>query len=487
MTTTTSTTSSTTSATSSSSTTAKLVATLGGGSGIDMASLAEQLSTAQYASRIDRLTAKNDKLTTQISAASTIKSMVLSIATSLGDRVRTGDLAVTPSIANAAVATVSKGVASASGSYQLEVTAVAKSQTLTSPSYTASTSTVGSGTLKLRFGTVSGTSFTEDTSHAAVDITIAAGATLDDVASQINAAGAGVTAYVATGSSGAQLVLKGKEGAANGFTLEATEDAADPGLATLAWTPAGDATRLKSTAVDAAYKLDGVARTSTSNTIEDAAPGLTLKLTGTNTGAPTTISFSDPTSAITTAMADLVGALNEIMTELKTDTDPTTGSLANDPGARALKRSMSGLALSKVMPNAATGAPSTLADLGLVTQRDGSFTLDTKRLAATLKADPAGTAAMFTNGLYGVYGTIDTISRSVTAASDSNSLAGSINRYTKQQTDIVSQKTTLATKQEELRSTLVTRYAALDTRLSASKSTLSFLQAQVDAWNAKSN
>lgn len=487
MTTTTSTTSTATSATASTSTTAKLVATLGGSSGIDMASLAEQLSTAQYSSRIDRLTTKNDKLTTQISAASTIKSMVLSIATSLGDRVRTGDLAVTPSIANASVATVTKGVASASGSYQLEVTAIAKGQTLTSPPLAASTSTVGSGSLKLRFGTVSGTGFTEDTTHTALDITVAAGATLADVASQINAAGAGVTAYVATGSSGAQLVLKGKEGAANGFTLEATEDPADPGLAALAWTPAGDATRLKSTAVDAAYQLDGVSRTSPSNTIEDAAPGLTLKLTGTNAGAPTTVSFSDPTSAITTAMSDLTSALNEIMSELKIDTDPTSGSLSNDPGARALKRAMAGLALSKVMPNAATGAPSTMADLGLVTQRDGTFTLDATRLAATLKADPAGAAAMFTNGLYGVFGTIDTISRSVTSATDANSLAGSIKRYTTQQTDIGTQKTTLSTKQEALRSTLVTRYAALDTRLSASKSTLSFLQAQIDAWNAKTN
>jgi flagellar hook-associated protein 2 len=31
----------------------------------------------------------------------------------------------------------------------------------------------------------------------------------------------------------------------------------------------------------------------------------------------------------------------------------------------------------------------------------------------------------------------------------------------------------------------VARFAAADTRISASKSTLSFLQSQVDAWNAQ--
>jgi hypothetical protein len=63
---------------------------------------------AQYASRIDQLSTKYDKLTTQISAASTLKSMISSLATSLGTRVRTGDLAVTPTIANASVATVTR-------------------------------------------------------------------------------------------------------------------------------------------------------------------------------------------------------------------------------------------------------------------------------------------------------------------------------------------------------------------------------------------
>ena len=476
-----------TSATSSTSATANLVSTLGAGSGINMSQLAEQLAAAQFAARLDQITAKSDRITSQISSASTLRSMISSLASSLGDRVRTGDLAATPQITNASIAQVSKGAATGRGTSTLEVTSLAKAQTLVSPALASETTPVGAGTLTLRFGTVAGSSFTADASRAQVDITIAAGATLGDVASAINARGTGVTAYVAAGASGPQLVLKGEDGAANGFMLEATEDPANPGLAALAWDPATNLTRLKTPATDAAYILDGVARTSKTNTITDAAPGLSLKLTGTNPGAPTTISYSDPGAAITSAMQDLTSALNEMVSELNKDTNPTTGALSNDPGARALRRQLTTLASAQVMPANTTGAPTTLADLGLRTNRDGTFTLDTERLAATVKRDPIGTGAMFTTGLFGVYATFDKMARSVSSSSDPSSLGGTIARLTKLQTTLGTQRTTMETKQEDLRQRLVSRFAKLDTNISGSKSTLSFLQAQIDAWNGKNN
>ena len=476
-----------TSATSSGSATASLVSSLGGGSGIDMTGLAEQLAAAQYAARLDQITAKSDKLGTQISSASTLKSMISSLASSLGDRVRTGDLAATPQIANSTIAQVSKGAATGRGTTTLEVTSLAKGQTLVTPALASDSTPVGAGTLTLRFGTISGTSFAADTARAAVDITIPTGATLADVASAINAKGAGITAYVATGTNGAQLVLKGADGAANAFTLEAAESPTEPGLAALAWNPSGDLARLTAPASDAAYKLDGVQRTSASNTIADAAPGLSLKLTGTNQGAPTTISYSDPASAITGAMQDLTSALNEMIAELNKDTDPTSGALSNDPGARTLRRQLTTLASTQVMPANASGAPTTLAELGLKTNRDGTFALDTARLADTLKRDPAGTGAMFTNGLFGIYATFDKLARTIGSSSDPASLGGTVARLTKLQTTLGTQKSDIAAKQEDLRVRLVSRFAKLNTNLTDSKSTLSFLQAQVAAWNSKGN
>ena len=453
-----------------------------------MGALANNLAVAQFALRSDRLTAKSETLDAQISAASTLKSMLLNLTTSLGSRVREGDLAPNPQVANASVATATySGAGAPSGSYTLEVETLAKAQTLASPAYSASTDLVGSGTLTLRFGTISGGTFAEDTGHAQVDIPIGSGATLADVATAINAAGAGVTAYVANTTNGAQLVLKGQEGATNGFILEATEDALDPGLSQLVWEPVtGAASQLLETSGDASFKIDGLPMTSQSNTINDAVSSLNLKLTGTNLGAPTKITFADPSSVISSVMQDLIGALNEVVSELNTSTDPKTGELARDSGARALKRTLSSLSSTIVMPNAAAGSPNTFADLGLKTERDGTFSFDSTRLTETLKADPTGTAAMFTNGLYGVYATIDGIARKAGSVTDPGSLGGSITRYTNLQSVVTEDLAKLADQQEALRVRLVSRFAVAENYIGVSKSTLSFLQNQIDVWNAQS-
>lgn len=464
-----------------------IIASLGAGSGVDFAALATNLAAAQFATRIDRLASQSETLDRQISTASNLKSAMLQLSSSIGDRVRSGDLSTQPGIANAAVATVSRGTASATTNYTLEVIDLAAAQTLDSPPILNPADPIGSGTLTLRFGTINGSALDEDPGHAPVAITIPSGATIADVAGAINAAGSGVTAYVSHAADGDHLVLKGAEGANNAFTLEAMETVGDEGLAQLAWTPAAAPERLLAPSADARFKLDGVLIASPTNTITDVAPGLSLRLTGTNENAPTTVRFSDPTSAVTSFMQDLVGALNELAGALNQNVDPQSGDLARDSGARALRRSLSQLAGSLVMPGAAAGAPSTLADLGLATERDGTFRLDTARLSATLKSAPQGVTAMFTTGLHGVYGTFDKLTRSLSLSSDPGSLAGSIARYTARKAKAAEDQANLADAQERLRTRLATQFAATDSRVTASKSTLSFLQNQIDAWNAQRN
>jgi flagellar hook-associated protein 2 len=481
----------TTSSTTSSASTAQQTATqqlltsLNAGSGIDMNSLATQLATASFATRVDTLNTKSDTLDKQISTASTLKSALSNLATSLGERVRQGDLSAQPLVGNSMVAKAAlSGTSQPSGSYSLEVTALATNQTLASPPYASAAATVGSGTLTLRFGTTTAGVFAEDATHAAVDVEIAAGATLTDVANAINAKGAGVTAYVANTTDGAKLVLKGASGAANSFVIDATEASGDPGLANLAWDPAAPGTdRLLGSAGNASFKIDGLAATSASNTVEDAIPGVTLTLTGTNANAPTTVSFSDPSSVITAAMSDLTGAINEVMAQLNAATDPKTGDLARDTGAQALKRSFQALTTTVIMPNAPEGTPRTLADLGLSIQRDGTFTLDSTRLAATLKANPDAAGAMFTNGLYGVFATIDGISRSASVSSDPGTLAGSLARFATQKTQVSDQQSKLTDQQATLRAQLMTRFSVADSLITSSKATLSFLTNQIAAWN----
>ena len=471
--------------TSATSATGSIITALGAGSGIDMAKLASDLAAAQYATRIDRLTAKSEKLEAQISAASEIRSMMLSLATSLGDRVRVGDLSAQPSLDNAAVASAAlSGSSRPSGTFSLEVEQLAREQMLASGSFASRDAAVGAGTITVRFGTLAAGSFAEDMSKPSVDIAIAPGATLAETAQAITASGAGLTAYVSDTVDGARLVIKGADGAANGFVLDVAEDPVDPGLSALAWQPGSGSGMLLQEAQDARVKIDGLSRTSPSNTLTDAIPGVVLKLSGTNAGAPTTVRFADAGGAITGAMQDLTAALNEIAGVLNEATNPLGGDLSRDSGARALRQAFSALAGRVVMPGAADGEPRTLSDLGLKITRFGTFELDPERLAETLKRDPDGVAAMFTNGVTGVYATFDSLSRSVSAVGRPGSLAGSLSRYNAELARLGEDQAELAEDQEETRARLASRFAVSDSRIMGYQSTLSFLENQIAAWNA---
>ena len=94
---------------------------------------------------------------------------------------------------------------------------------------------------------------------------------------------------------------------------------------------------------------------------------------------------------------------------------------------------------------------------------------------------------MFTTGFYGVYATIDSLARAASKTASPSSLGASISRYGAQKTQATSDLARLTEQQEKLRSQLVARFAATDSRVGASKATLSFLQNQIDAWNASKN
>lgn len=480
--------SSTTAATTKSSASSAILTSLNGSNSIDWNTLAANLSVAQFAGQTDRLTTRSETLDKQISAVGNLRSSLLSLATSVGDRVRNGDLSPQPSLSAAIATPKLSGAATPKGSYTLEVTQLAAAQSLVSPAVASTTATVGSGSLTIRFGTVAGGTFTEDTGKTAANITIPAGSKVGDVAAAINAAKVGLTAYVANTTDGPKLMVKGPQGATNGFVIDATEEPTDPGLAQFAWNPAmGTTNRLISAAQDATYKLDGLAMSSASNTVNEIIPGLNLTLTATNVGAPATLSFADNTSAISAFMTDFVSALNELASQVRAATDPLSGDLARDGGALALKRSLSGLTGQVIMPSAPAGSPRTLSDLGVSIQRDGSYAFDSARLSAALKADPTSVAAMFTNGLDGVYGTVDALSRRMSASGDAFSLAASVNRYTGLKAKVKTDLTSLTDKQELLRQQLVTRFSKTQTTVSASTSTLSFLKNQIDAWNSSRN
>jgi len=414
-----------------------------------------------------------------------LRSAITALTSALGDRIRNGDLAPRGTLGNTAVARVSVPTGlSPRGNFSLEVTQLATSQTLVTKSYASGAALVGEGTFGIRFGTVAGASFTEDTASTALAIAVTADDTLATLAAKItNGSGGAISAYVAQGTNGAQLVLKGAEGAANGFVLEPVSAAAVPSavagdLSYLGWQPASNAGELRASAGDAAFLLDTVAITSATNRVTGLPGGFTLDLTATNVAAPTSLTFANDTTSITSVMSDFVAALNDVVLQLNTLAAPVGGELGNDAGARELRRDLAALAGQVVMSGAAAGDPRTLADLGLALNRDGTFRLDSARLNRSLEASPDAVAAMFTVGPSGVFATIDRFARQASLLGDPGSLGGSVARYEDQLERTDERLERIAEQQEALRSRLTRELLASGRRVTAAQSTLEFVRQQ---------
>lgn len=473
-----------------SSTGSSILTSLGVGTGIDMTNLATEIATATYANQVTNVTGQLTAVTNEISMAGTLQSDWSSLVSSMSSLVNGGTLSSTPTVTNSSVATASlpSGATAPTQGYSLEVDKLAQGQVLASQTFSSSAATTGSGTLSIQLGTMTNGTFTAG-SASAVSVTVNQGDSLSTIASEISSSGTGISAYVVTNANGAQLVMKGPTGAASAFTITASENSADPGLSALNYPPTNSTgTTVAQSAQDASFSVDGIAQTSSSNTIQNVAPGLSLSLTGTNVGAPTTITYSNPSSAISTAMTNLTSALNQMVGVMNTDmTASSTGSLINDPGAQAFQQQLSTLASTTIMPSAAAGAPSTLADLGLTLNKDGTFTFNSATFSTAMTNNSAAVSAMFTNGLYGVYGTLFNIQSSITSSTDPGSLAGSVTYYTNQQTALNTQKSTIASEQSALQTQLVTQLAAANTAVAASKSTMSFLTQQIAQWDGTSS
>jgi flagellar hook-associated protein 2 len=205
-----------------------------------------------------------------------------------------------------------------------------------------------------------------------IDIT-SANSSLQGIADAINAKKAGVTASILTDADGSRLVLKGATGAAQAFTLNATEDSGTPGLAALNIGVGADGHHDQLTAQDAIVAVDGVAVKRPTNSIDDLIPGVKLDLVSAVPGTKVSLGTVAPTDSLNQAVGDFVDAYNQLYSMLQTATDAVTGPLKTDSAAKALMRSMSQLTVKDMTPGAATTEPHTLAALGVATNRDGSL------------------------------------------------------------------------------------------------------------------
>jgi flagellar hook-associated protein 2 len=363
------------------------ISSAGLGSGLDVNSIITQLMAIER-TPLTKLQAKATTIRSTVSEYGKVKSAVSTLRdlSSKLSSITTWAQTVSTSSNTAAVTSSTNG--SVAGTYSVEVQKLASAQTLASGVYASAAATPGAGTLHLELGTwgAGQTSFTPKTGATAVDIAIAATDTLTDVRDKINAAGAGVTAMVMTDAGGSRLLLRSNTtGAENAFRTTVTDaDGVNnnaAGLSALAFDTASKVMTQSQTAANAAATLNGIAVSSTTNTLASIVDGLTLNLAAVTT-APVTVDVVVDKESLKATMTSFASAYSDLVKLIAADTkyDATTktgGILQGDSAAVGIQRQMRSLA------GAVSSASTTfarLSDAGFQLQSDGSMTVDATKI-----------------------------------------------------------------------------------------------------------
>lgn len=464
------------------------ISSAGIGSGLDVKSIVSQL-VAVESRPLTQLQSRGSTLNTKLSNWGTVKSQLAAVQDAAQKLMGlSGWNARTFKSSNEDTLTGTATEGAVAGSYQVSVDTLAKAQSARSSTITAG-STLGEGGLLVSIGKWEGDGSFSSSSNV-VPIEIAGSDTLADIARKINGAGAGITASVVTSNGQDQLMMRSAStGADMGFKIETYGDA---GLNALSYPGDGSGMTLNQPGSDAQVTIDGgLTITSSSNTLSNVMPGLTLDLKQTTTN-PITVDVAADSSVVKKSVNDFVAAFNTAINNLSNATkydagSKTAGPLQGDSTAVGLLNTLKNM----VMTNGPSGTSFTrLSDVGLELQRDGTLKVnDSKLTAAVAKPDElktffsassdnvtsTGMARRFYDYTFGVNSSGGVLTGRNKALQDAIS---------RNNNDIEKMQTRISRTEERLYKT----YSALDTKMSTLNSMSNYVAQQITAWsNASKN
>lgn len=473
------------------------ISSAGLGSGLDVSSLVSSLMAIEKRP-ITLLQTKQSDYKSQISAIGTIKSALASLQTAAqAFATDSSVLSVKGTVADSAIASATVTTSAVPSSYSLEVNALAASQKLVSSSLASSSTSLGTGTgsIQIDFGSVdSGGAFVANSARASVSIAVpSTSMTLAGVRDAINAANKGVSASIVTDASGARLVITNDQSGAQQVMRVSVSDpdgnnTDTAGLSMLAYDPATTGGAIKNmtqsvAAADASIKLDGMTITASSNTLTNVVDGISLTLTKTNTGSPTTLAVSSDDTTLTKTINAFITAYNTVNTTLRSaskyDADTKTAAIfQGDITIRSIQTQLR----SAVATAFGSGAYSRLADIGITQQTDGSLKMDSTKFQAAFKANRTAVTDLFTKDASGTTGkgaggTFDTLLKSIIGTD--GSLTNKTTSLNKRVDSIDDQITAMEARLEKVQERYQRQFSALDTTVSNGQSMMAYLEQQL--------
>lgn len=382
-------------------------------SGLDVASIVSQLMTVEQRP-LTALATKEAGIQAKLSALGTIKSALSgfqSAATALSDLSKFQKM--TAASSDSTMLTASALSTAATGSYTLSVSSLAQAQQLVATGQTSQTSAIGAGaatTLTFDFGTISGGTLSSGkytgstfTSNGGGTKTVTIGSTnnsLQGIRDAINAANIGVTASIVNDGSGTPYRLtlsSNSQGANNSIKISVAGDAAISSL--LAHDPAnntGQGLTETSTAQNANFTVNGVAVSKSSNTVTDAISGVTLNLLQ-KTTTPVTLSVNRDTTSISSTISSFISSYNDLHKAIASvaSYNSSTKQAGILQGDFAVNSTISQINRALNTAISTAGSLSTLSQVGVSFQKDGTLSLDSAKLSAAISSSPNDIAALF--------------------------------------------------------------------------------------------
>ena len=383
---------------------------LGVGSSLDVNSLVTQLMAAEQ-QPITALATKEAKYQSQLTAYGSLKGALSTFQSSVAALSSPAKFtAVSATITDTTLATVTASASAMSGRYSMDITQLAQSQKLQSSSaFAAASTTIGSGTLSISFGTYSTdlSGFTINSDKTTKTITIGSNqSSLSGVRDAINAANAGISAnIISDGTSSNRLVITSTDsGAANALKITVADSDSsntnNAGLSQLAYDGRSTLTSHMTQPTgmepkDALLTIDGISIKKPSNTIADAIAGMTVNLLKTGT---TNLTVKQDTASIQSAVQTFVTAYNTLNTTITTlsqydITNKKAATLTGDSTLNSLKSQLRNVFNTPL--STAGGQLSVLSDAGITFQKNGTLALDTTKLSTVLNDTTKDVSTLF--------------------------------------------------------------------------------------------
>ncbi|WP_417659365.1 flagellar filament capping protein FliD [Pseudidiomarina sp.] len=346
------------------------IAALGIGSGLDLNGLLNQLEASER-QRLQPITQQQRSFEARISAYGKLQSALTKFQDATSALNLSTTYKATTSTVNSDALTVAAASNTPPGTYNVDVTGLARAYTIATQGVADSAAQLGTGTGNVSFTLANGTSHSIDLADGSTS--------LEDVRNAINNGQSDVQASIINDGSGTpyRLVLTSATTGTDASITDITYGGA------LAGNLASDAAT-EILAENAQLTVNGIAISSQTNVVEDAIQGVTLSLAKPGQAQ---VSITRDAEAITGQVEEFVTAYNELQTLVTKMTDydvgsDTPGQLLGDSGVRTIQSRMSTL-----LSETVAGQFSMLSDIGISRELGGQLKIDENKLAAVVQND----------------------------------------------------------------------------------------------------